>query len=136
MLKILVALGIAGACWYWYSNSAPSAPTAAQVEPALRSYLESAKTCSGAVEITRLENIRVQGWNRQLQAWPVQADFAVRCSQAGANTTWTSSGGDAATCFAQRRGATVTCGLPGLAGEMADKAKAAIDEAMRKMPRP
>ncbi len=136
MLKILLALGIAGAGWYWYTHSAPSAPTASQVEPALRAYLERAKTCRGTVEITRLENIRVQGWNKQLQAWPVLADFDVRCTQPGVDTTWTSSGGTAAACFAQRNGSTVTYGLPGLAGEMADKAKAALDEAMRKMPRP
>ena len=141
MSKWIVIVVLAAGGWYWWTGRTPKAgppPTAVQAEAAVRQYLMSARPCSeGRVEITRLEDIRVQTWNPELRAWPVLADFSVLCERAPVASTWNSSGGGSATCFMTSQGGTYRCGVPAALGqaasEMNDSIRKAMEQSLQKM---
>jgi hypothetical protein len=68
------ALG-AFAVWHFVHSGAPSAP---QVEPLLRSYLESSSRCGGTVDL-QVDNVSIGPYLSQMGGWPVYADHVEEC---------------------------------------------------------
>jgi hypothetical protein len=135
-IQISISLLIAGLCagLTACSDNNPT-PTVEQINEPLREFLiqKKAETCQGTVEVRELQNIQVQPWNNQLKAWPVSAEFAVTCVKtSGGSTTWRSSGGKAAACYAMKEGNSYSCSLPGIVGEMERRAHDEIKKAMEK----
>lgn len=76
-----VAIGVGGfALWHHFHNGDP---TVAQVEPALRDYLESQTCPSGVHRVTRLDTISVGAYVEQFGGWPVYADHQEECRDGG-----------------------------------------------------
>ena len=143
MVKIVIVLALVAGAFYWFNRSdAGKAPTAAQINGAVSDYLiaKAGETCSGSVELERLSNIAVRPWNAQLQAWPVTAEFAVRCNSDSFSKTWVSGDGDSAVCLAQAIDRSrYSCGLPGIAGDLVREAERglqeSVDKAIKSMPK-
>lgn len=82
-----------------YHLAHSGAPSAQQVEPLLRSYLES--SCKGDAEIMQLDSIRVGTYVAQFKGWPVYANHVEQCvthdssSYAGTTTSTYDGGHDA-----------------------------------------
>jgi hypothetical protein len=111
-----------------------AAPKPEQITEPLHEFLtqKKAETCQGTVEVRELQNIQVQAWNEQLKAWPISAEFAVTCVKtSGGSNTWRSSG-EAAACYAMKQGSSYSCSLPGIVGELEQRAKEEMKEAMQK----
>lgn len=68
------ALG-AFAVWHFAHSSAPSA---AQVEPLLRDYLESNGNCGGSVDV-QLDKVSIGPYASQMGGWPVYANHVEEC---------------------------------------------------------
>ena len=68
------ALG-AFAVWHY---AHPSSPSAAQVEPLLRTYLESTSHCGGTIDI-QLDNVSIGPYTSQMGGWPVYANHVEEC---------------------------------------------------------
>jgi hypothetical protein len=136
---IVIVLAVGG--WYGWTNREAKAgklPTAVQTEAAVRDYLLGARPCTGGrVDITQLENIRVQKWSPELRAWPVLADFSVVCEKPQVSTTWNGSGGSAATCFITVQDGNYRCGVPAAlgkaVGEMNDSIRKEMESSMKGM---
>jgi hypothetical protein len=71
----LIGICLAVFCAYRFVHS--GAPSAGEVEPVLRSYLES--RCVGELDISQLEDIRVGEYSGQLCGWPVYANHVETC---------------------------------------------------------
>ena len=63
------------AVWHYAHPSTPSAP---QVEPLLRSYLESTSHCGGTIDI-QVDNVSIGPYVSQMGGWPVYADHLEEC---------------------------------------------------------
>jgi hypothetical protein len=73
----LVALPLAGfGLWHWTHSGAPNLR---QIEPLLRSYLESQHNCSGTLDIKQLDEISVGAYVQQMGGWPVYANHVEVC---------------------------------------------------------
>lgn len=79
---------------YRFAHS--GAPTPQQLEPLVRSYLES--SCGGAVQISQLDQVSAGEYSEQFGGWPVYANHEEACvehdsSKPYANTTTTTYDG-------------------------------------------
>jgi hypothetical protein len=113
-----------------------AAPKPEQITEPLREFLTQKKTetCQGTVEVRELKNIQVQAWNEHVKAWPISAEFAVTCVKtSGGSSTWRSSGGKAAACYAMKQGSSYSCSLPGIVGELEGRAKEKMERAKEEM---
>lgn len=72
----LAVILLAGFGVYRFAHS--GTPSAADVEPLLRSYLES--QCTGASDVSQLDDIRVGEYSQQLGGWPVYANHVETCT--------------------------------------------------------
>jgi hypothetical protein len=63
------------AVWHFARSGAPSAP---QVEPLLRGYLESTSHCDGTIDI-QVDNVSIGPYVSQMGGWPVYADHVEAC---------------------------------------------------------
>lgn len=80
--------------WHFAHSGAPSA---AQVEPLLRTYLESQSKCQGTFDL-QLDNVSVGPYVSQFGGWPVYADHVEKCEGkisgfADSHSTMTYDGG-------------------------------------------
>lgn len=76
-----VAIGVGGfALWH---HGHHGAPTMAQVEPALREYLESQTCPAGVHRVTQLDTISVGPYVEQFAGWPVYANHKEECRDGG-----------------------------------------------------
>lgn len=62
------------------------APSATAVEPVLRSYLES--QCTGEIDVSQLDDVRVGAYSEQLAGWPVYANHVETCTEDGRRQTY------------------------------------------------
>jgi hypothetical protein len=62
--------------WHFMDAAGPSV---SQVEPLLRSYLESARGCSGSLDVKQLDNIAVGKFVGSMGGWPVYANHVEVC---------------------------------------------------------
>jgi hypothetical protein len=69
-----VCLG-AFAVWYY---AHPSSPSASQVEPLLRTYLESTSPCGGTID-NQVDNVSIGPYASQMGGWPVYANHVEEC---------------------------------------------------------
>ena len=63
------------AVWHFARSGAPTAP---QVEPLLRGYLESTSHCDGTIDI-QIDNVSIGSYVSQMGGWPVYADHVEAC---------------------------------------------------------
>ena len=73
----LVLVAVGGLVAWHFLHSRP--PTAAQVEPLLRSYLANAHNCSGTLVIKQLDSVSVGEYVDQMGGWPVYANHVEEC---------------------------------------------------------
>lgn len=71
----LVAIPLAAFGLYRFAHS--GAPSAQQVEPLVRSYLE--RSCAGTVDVSQLDSVRVGEYSQQFGGWPVYANHVESC---------------------------------------------------------
>ncbi len=80
-LKWLVLIAIAAVAFLYYRSHA--APSAREVESALRVYLSSpeSQNCSGSMTLEQLDDIRVGEYVEQFGGWPVYAAHRETCHE-------------------------------------------------------
>jgi hypothetical protein len=110
------AIALAGfGIWHFTHARAPSA---AEVEPLLRSYLESKQDCAGTLTVKQLDSVAVGAYMKDMGGWPIYANHKEEChvEQSGSyhlTSTTTYDGSDdaasqVAAAFARR---TATGGI-------------------------
>ena len=87
-LKWLVLVAIAAVAFIHYRSHA--APSAREVETALRVYLASpeSQNCSGAMTLDQLDDVRVGEYVEQFGGWPVYAAHRETCHQDRSTRTY------------------------------------------------
>lgn len=104
------AVALAGFGFWHFAHS--RAPSAADVEPLLRGYLESTHDCTGTLTVNQLDSVAVGAYVSEMGGWPVYANHKEVCQveQSGAyhsTSTTTYDGSDdaarqVAAAFARR----------------------------------
>jgi hypothetical protein len=81
-LKWLLFIAIAVVAFLYYRSHA--APSAREVESALRVYLSSpaSQNCSGSMTLEQLDDVRLGDYTEQFGGWPVYAAHRETCHEA------------------------------------------------------
>jgi hypothetical protein len=76
--------------WHFRSNAQPSAR---QIEPLLKNYLESGASsgCSGTLVLEQLDSVSVGTFSSQMGGWPIYAAHVETCHEGGNSTTYDGS---------------------------------------------
>ena len=76
--------------WHFRINTQPSAP---QIEPLLKDYLESGSStrCSGTLVLQQLDSVSVGTFSSQMGGWPIYAAHVETCHEGGTSTTYDGS---------------------------------------------
>jgi hypothetical protein len=104
------AIALAGIGIWHFAHS--RAPSAAEVEPLLRSYLESKPDCAGTLTVKQLDSVALGPYMKEMGGWPIYANHQEVChveqssSYHSSSTTTFDSSDDAtrqvAAAFARR----------------------------------